>query len=93
MPSGSSQPRSAPADLHWSDVDRPGVCHAPRKPEHEPPRTPGILSTDLVPQAAEPEPMPPEPDQIRFGKAGVIDGVIPVHGVPFEDGHIICLDL
>ena len=93
MPGGTSQPRPAPPDLHGSDVYRPGICHAPGKPEHELPREPWLFALELAPQVAEPEPVPPEPDQIRFGKAGVIDGVIPVHGVPFEDGHIICLDL
>ena len=87
MPGGTSQPRPAPPDLHRAGVNRPGVSNAPREPEQQFPREPWLFTPELAPQVAEPEPMPPEPDQIRFGKAGVIDGVIPVHGVPFEDGH------
>ena len=86
MPGGTSQPRPAPPDLHRADVNRPGVSHAPREPEQELPWEPGLFASELAPQVAEPEPMPPNPDQVGFGKAGVIDGVI-VHGVPFEDGH------
>ena len=86
MPGGTSQPWPAPPDLHRAGVNRPGVSHAPRKPEQELPWEPGLFASELAPQVAEPEPMPPNPDQVGFGKAGVIDGVIPFHWVP-RSGH------
>ena len=81
MPSGSSQPRPAPPDLHRASVNRPGVSNAPREPEQQFPREPWLFTPELAPQVAEPEPMPPEPDQVGLGEAGVIDEVIPVHDV------------
>ena len=59
---------------------RPGtVRHAPGKPEHELPREPWLFALELAPQVAEPEPVPPEPNQVGFGQAGIGDGVIPFH--------------